>query len=683
MPWWGSGWRRLAGVAAVLGLCQFGNLAAQDRWNSPDALALAERARDRRLVDRPDTGLTSYRARARGFVLFLGQIGADAPPRLIKADQLAVEVYWQSPGQSKQIIQSWRDGRWLPTDIHYHRDHLGIVTNDFGPRIVIGGGDEVRDVPHPLSAEGRDHYDVALGDAITLTTGQSQITVRALEVRPRDPGQPGVIGTLYVDTVTAAVVRFRFGFTPASYLDPQLTDITVLLENAMLEGRWWLPVRQVIEIRRQVPWLDIPAVSIIRGRWEIGEYELNPALPPALFRGPAIGGLRHAADSTGQWDRPLGDEVIEEAPPVGADDLTRLRAEVSQVAGGQMLERIHPARLGVDGLSDLAHVNRVQGVTLGLGISLGTGPWRFKPRAAYGFDDRHASGAAQLEWHTSGGVTTLDGGRSIIDFSDLPAASRLINSFSAQEWGDDAGDYVQLDRVGLSERYPVGLRGVLTGELALEETASVETHAVPARGVYRPNPALGAGTYGLIRLGLRRAPAVDLTRDWSAEFGYEGGVGPAGYSRVNLSLAGRLPAGPGTLAMSLFSGFGTSGLPGWRSFALGGRATLPGEDFRAWGGRTAILARVEWRFELPAPALPLGALASTGRTWTLAPFLAAGWTDGSVAGVPWQPSPEVRPVAGLAAEFFLHLLRLEAGVSLRTGRVGVSLDFRQEWWPIL
>jgi hypothetical protein len=135
--------------------------------------------------------------------------------------------------------------------------------------------------------------------------------------------------------------------------------------------------------------------------------------------------------------------------------------------------------------------------------------------------------------------------------------------------------------------------------------------------------------------------------------------------------------------MSLFSGFGTSGLPGWRSFALGGRATLPGEDFRAWGGRTAILARVEWRFELPAPALALGALASTGRTWTLAPFLAAGWTDGSVAGVPWQPSPEVRPVAGLAAEFFLHLLRLEAGVSLRTGRVGVSLDFRQEWWPIL
>jgi hypothetical protein len=40
-------------------------------------------------------------------------------------------------------------------------------------------------------------------------------------------------------------------------------------------------------------------------------------------------------------------------------------------------------------------------------------------------------------------------------------------------------------------------------------------------------------------------------------------------------------------------------------------------------------------------------------------------------------------VAGVAAEFFLHLLRLEAGVGLRTGTVGVSLDFRPEWWPIL
>src|SRR5882672_7557344 len=185
MPCRGSGWRRLAGVALLLAVCGCRPLAAQERWNSPEALALAERARDRRLVDRPDTGLAGYRAEARGFVLFLARLG-DEPPRLVKADQLAVEVYWRSPGQSKQIIRAWRDGRWLPTDIHYHRDHLGIVTNDFGPRIVIGEGDEVRDVPHPLSPKGRELYDFALGEAVTLQTEQNRVTVRALQVRPRD-----------------------------------------------------------------------------------------------------------------------------------------------------------------------------------------------------------------------------------------------------------------------------------------------------------------------------------------------------------------------------------------------------------------------------------------------------------------------------------------------------------------
>ncbi len=58
------------------------------------------------------------------------------------------------PATSKQVILGWRDGRWLPTDISYHRDHLGIVTNNFGDRIRVGEGDEVRDVVHPLAPEG-------------------------------------------------------------------------------------------------------------------------------------------------------------------------------------------------------------------------------------------------------------------------------------------------------------------------------------------------------------------------------------------------------------------------------------------------------------------------------------------------------------------------------------------------
>ncbi|HTO72293.1 MAG TPA: hypothetical protein VMJ30_00675 [Gemmatimonadales bacterium] len=682
MPCRGSKWRRWAGAALIVGLQGPVLLAAQERWNTPEALALAERARDRRLVDRPDTGLDAYHARASGFVLFLGQLGAE-PPRLVKADQLAVEVYWRSPGQSKQIIKAWRDGRWLPTDIRYHRDHLGIVTNDFGPRIVIGEGDEVRNVPHPLSAEGRERYDFALGESVTLATGQSRITVRALEVRPRDPSLPGVVGTLFVDTTTAAVVRFRFGFTPASYLDAQLADITVELENALLEGRWWLPVRQIIEIRRRVSWLDFPATSIIRGRWEIGDYEFNPAIPPGLFVGPAIGGLRQPAESSGTWDRPLTEEVLSEAPPVGSDDLTRLRGEVARVAGGHLLERVRPARLGLDGVSDLIHVNRVEGLTLGMGLAFGSGPLTLKPRLAYATDADLVTGGLRLERRWEGSITTLEASRSVTDFSDIPAASRLINSFSAQEWGDDFGDYLRLDRVSLEHQLAIGQRGGLTTEVGYEESRSLETVAVPARSEYRANPALGAGSFGVLRLSLRRSAAPDLSRDWSGELGYEGGAGDAGYSRVKIALSGRLPAGPGVLAASFFGGAGTSALPVWRSFALGGRATLPGEDFRTWGGRTAALVRLDWRFTFAGPPLPLGPWAESSRGMTISPFVAAGWAGNAVVGAPWQPSPGVRPVAGVAVDFLLQLLRVEAGVSLRTGAVGLSFDFRPDWWPIL
>ena len=117
--------------------------AAAQTWNSDPALALARRAIDRRAQAAGDTALRDYKAQAHGFVFFLGQMGdgLNAPPRLIKADQLELEVYWKAPGASKQRIVGWRDRAELPTDINYHRDHLGIVQNNFGPLIRLGEGD--------------------------------------------------------------------------------------------------------------------------------------------------------------------------------------------------------------------------------------------------------------------------------------------------------------------------------------------------------------------------------------------------------------------------------------------------------------------------------------------------------------------------------------------------------------
>ena len=309
-------------VVAFAAVCAAPIPLDAQQWNSPEALALAAAGSARRQEAQADSSLTSYRTRAHGFVFFLAQVGEEGlaqPARLVKADELQVEVYWRAPNRSKQVILGWRDGTFLPTDINYHRDHLGIVTNNFGDLIRIGEGDEVRDVPHPLSAEGLGLYDFALSDSLTVQGAGGAVRLLGLSARPKDFGQPRVVGTLFLDASNSQLVRFRFSFTPAAYLDSQLEDISITLESALWEGRYWLPYRQEIEIRRRFSWLDFPARGIIRGRWEIGDYDFNVPFPPSVFAGPSIGGLRRPGGPDTLFQAPLTEEVAAVARPLAAE----------------------------------------------------------------------------------------------------------------------------------------------------------------------------------------------------------------------------------------------------------------------------------------------------------------------------------------------------------------------------
>src|SRR5438034_885436 len=278
---WGTPGMDRRPVLAVLALgvlLRPAPVAAQ-AWNSDAALALARRAVLRRGGAVADSSLHDYKAQAHGFLFFLGAFGqglAD-PPRLVKADQLELEVYWRAPASSKQRVIGWRDQAQLPTDINYHRDHLGIIQNNFGAALRLGEGDEVRDVPHPLSPAGPDIYDFALDDTTTIMLPEREVRVVPLRVRPRDFGLPRIVGTLYLDAETADSVRMAVNVTPRAYLDPELEDVSIVLDNALWERRYWLPYRQEIEIRRRATWLDVPVRGIIRARWEIDGYEIGRA----------------------------------------------------------------------------------------------------------------------------------------------------------------------------------------------------------------------------------------------------------------------------------------------------------------------------------------------------------------------------------------------------------------------
>ena len=129
-------------------------------------------------------------------------------------------------------------------------------------------------------------------------------------MRPRSFARPLVVGTLYLDAATAQLVRFRFSFTPPAYLDRQLEDISIVLENSLYEQRYWLPYRQEVEIRRRTTWLDFPARGIIRGRWEIEGYDLNVPLPGRpVSAGRPSPASRIRRRRTRAWSEPL-DEAI-------------------------------------------------------------------------------------------------------------------------------------------------------------------------------------------------------------------------------------------------------------------------------------------------------------------------------------------------------------------------------------
>ena len=656
--------------------------SAQD-WNGDSALALARRAIDRRAQAAVDTALRDYKAQAHGFLFFLGQFGEGLtePPRLIKADQLELEVYWKAPALSKQRIIGWRDRTELPTDINYHRDHLGIVQNNFGRAIRLGEGDEVRDVPHPLAPGGTEVYDFALGDTTAIVLSERAVRVVELRVRPKTFAQAAIVGTLFVDVESADLVRMAFNFTPKAYLDPQLEDVSIVLDNALWEGRFWLPFRQEVEIRRRATWLDIPARGIIRGRWEIDGYRFNLGLANSWFRGDEITALPKVQRDSFPWRTPLSAAIQNVAEPVRENDLQRVRAEVSRIAGRRALTGLKRQRLGARALSELVHVNRVEGLAVGAGFVWRTPNDGFELRGlgSYGFADRAGKGILAL---TSTDGLELAVYRQVRDIADVPVIAPLLNSIGAQEFGDDFGDYYRATGVRFGARVGIGTRGEWRFSTSRERVGSLAVRASPATGRFRPNPFVRDGDYSTVALTIRRrSEGFAVRRDVAAEASLEVG---ARYTRISGVAHWLVPIGGGQTRVLTRVQFGAASreVPPHRAFVLGGRGTLLGDAFREWGGRRAALVHIEWRTPVPFFRLRAGPARTPG-TVTLAPYTALGWTAEALPFTPWQATPPgTRVTLGLGAEW-LGLFRLEAGYGVQSRQLHVAFDVTRDFWDIL
>ncbi len=673
-----------------------GGLGAQQTWNDPRTTALVQRATERRLSQIADTALVDYKATAHGYVTFLAQFGEGfpEPPKIVKADELGLEVYWRAPDLSKQRIMGRRDTLLLPTDINYHRDHLGIVQNNFRNLIRIGEGDEVKDVPHPLSPTGLEVYDFAIRDSLQIRLADRVLDVYEVRVRPKDDRQPRTVGAVYIDRETGEVVRMAFSFTRAALLDKDLEDVSVVLENALIEGRFWLPRRQEIEIRRTGSWLDYPARGIIRGRWEICCYEVNTGIPASIFTGPEIV-MAPPADRAAQ-PFPFVGHVLDSLPPdvraVTDADVKKVQDEARALVREAALARTKSFAFSARHVSDIARFNRVEGLALGTGFlqRLGAG-FAVATSGRYGFSDDEFKGRGAIEYSTGAGSRiAIAAERQYRDVSDEQETSLVRNTLAAQEFGSDYTDTYDARTISLSGSLArLGWRPSF--DLAYEQHEPLSVNARPASGHFEPTiPAIelhetrltlaldrpSSLTIGGYELGVHLGASAIARRGKSGPL-------PGDLFRPTLSIDAQKPFGSNrlllhTVAAGVFSG---DSVPAQHLVYFGGPTTGPGYDFHEFVGKGGVSQRIEYRFLAPFFPIPLGRFGRAPGTITLAPFATAVWIDRSAAFK--APRQGWYPAVGLGALTVFDVLRFDVAKGLRDGRWTFGVDIGHDFWSVL
>ncbi|HEY5219316.1 MAG TPA: hypothetical protein VIJ16_05880, partial [Gemmatimonadaceae bacterium] len=603
-----------------------------------------------------------------------------------------------------------RDTTLLPTDINYHRDHLGIVQNNFPNIIRLGEGDEVRDVPHPLSAAGLLAYDFAIADSLRISIPGQTIDVYEVKVRPKDDTKPRVVGAVYIDRRSGQVVRMALSFTRAALLDPQLEDISIVLENGLIGTKFWLPRHQEIEIRRTGTWFDYPVRGIIRGRWEVSDYHLDVAIPPGMFAGPEFVQEPPQLLKAYPWEGNILDSLPPDIAVTSDADVRRVQDEARALVREQALQRVEATRLTAHGISDFLSVNRVQGLTVGGGVERRLlGNWSGAIRPQYGIADGVLRGSAALEWQSATGASArLYAEHSLADVRDEPERSRVMNSLASQEFGSDATEPYDLRAVGVDlNATSRGLRWTL--DVAQENDRAVSVKAQPAMGRFAPT--IAAVNYSPFHLSLRaeRAAPVswngfDISGSARLDSWYRWTEADCPLSGSASCIASPPVVGRGSVIADVQRSVGALRLVSHTDAAMaqtggasvapqqlvyfGGPVTAPGFPLHGLVGTRGVSQRVELRAPIPFFGFSLGTFGSVPASATLAPYFNVVALDpaGAPEVLPGGVTREERvfPSVGVGLITLFDLARLDVARGLKNGgRWTFSVDVARSFWSIL
>lgn len=630
-------------------------LAQDASWDDTRSVGVIHAAIEARQSEREDE-IRRFSAYAEGQVHYLAEYGADQADQAVRSDRIALEVHWERGVGSRQIIVGRRTVSWIPTDIKYHIDHLSLVMENFGDRIHIGDGDEVADVLSPVAPGAPAIYEYRLTDSLSMRIGGVLTELYRMEVRPRDPDQPGVVGTLDIVRGSHAVARIAVTFTPVSYVDPTVRSVSVDLQNALVGNRVWLPALQHVEVRRQIRFMDLPFGGTIRASYRVLDWDLQPSTDVRIPRG-------HRVSIVDDYElaRYMGwrSEVADGAPELLRADsalFERIRTEATRVAMGRYLGGTSRLRVYVPNGSSLIRARRAEGWYSGAGAWFDIdGHWHLAATGGYAFGAGKAEGSLLAGGRFGELRVGAEGfANRPADIGPWQATSGLSATIGALFDGDDYLDPFYETGVSVWLRAPVaGGTGQLTVTTADQETATLELDP------FGDTPARAVKT-------IRDGRDSRVTADWNRH------LAPFIGSKIRVDLRGAL-AGTGDFTYTKWvadiravptepdaswgwegrGGFGlvTGNAPTQHMLLVGGRGTIPGYEFRMFAGETAAFANVSVMRTLVYPWLRARAIGAIG--WAM--HEGGPGSDGPKASV------------GGGASIIYDLIRIDAVKGLGSG----------------
>lgn len=671
-------------------------------WKDSFADSLIGRAILLRRTQLADSTLLSYHATAHGFLAFLAQLGEGyiIPPKVVQTEELALAISWWQPGRSAQQLVGRRDTTLLPADVGYYRDRYAVVLDNLPDRIRLGDGQDVADVPHPLSVDAATRYEYRRGNGFKMGIPGRQIVVDEVEFRPRDPSKPAAVGSVYLDHETGAVVRLSMTFTRAAILDKRIETLVVTLENNLVRNRYWLPRSQEVEVSRTSTWFDFPVRGIVRGHWVINGYDVNEAVLPATQALPRWSSLSREQLKSYKFESSIAEVLPPEMRLASDDDVKQARKMAEDVVRASVLTRRRTSAAYARGISDFARFNRVEGVAVGAGFSSHWGEaWQSTVRARYGFSDKQPKSRFTIGKSPALGGPPLLEAFAERDYRDIatPERSGVANTLGAI-FGSDYTTQVDMIAAGLQYR-PSALSR-FSFRIAAENEEPLAVHAMPALNNFAPT--LPAWNLQGVRAEMRAAGSSMSSdnprnrRSWSLAVSggaYRGDSTPQ--LATNWSTSPIVARAVGEITFE--RGFsrerglvlrtigGVSGgkdlPPQWNVFA-GGPLSGPGYAWSSLSGKAVLSQRIELRQPIPAPAIPLGKYGRAPGRIVLAPYVQAAGIAGADTTLSVNKDG-IYPSVGLGALLFFDLLRLDVARDLRHRRWTFGIDIDRGFWGMM